>query len=286
LHKALLSSGVGFSQGKFYQLSLPVEGGFDFANSQLANVVIGLDSLLGEGLDEKGYQNRVYQVVNQGFSPNSIFYLLDQLKANHMANPSHDDLGPFDQYLPAADLVLNTDMGSEPADFILSSPSKLVYVHVKCGTSRFRPLSSAGGLAEVGSQAIKNIEMLISGNRNLKAGNWTELCSPWPKPNVSQLMDERIRLFRGESFTANNQAEREQTLEEVWDVIAQRRQSTAVKKEVWIVAANSFSARNFSTQLARGHNARSESLQAYQLIQSWLSTAHGNDVDLKIFVSP
>ncbi|MFC3680160.1 DEAD/DEAH box helicase [Bacterioplanoides pacificum] len=286
LHKALLSDGVGFSQGKFYQLSLPVEGGLDFSNSQLANVVIGLESLLGSGLDEKGYQNREYQVVNQGFSPNSIFYLLDKLRANHMPNPSREDLGPFNQYLPEADLILNTDMGTEPADFILSSPSKLVYVHVKCGASSTRPMSSAGGIAEVGSQAIKNIEMLISRNQNLRAGNWTELCSPWPRPDHPQLMHERIRLFRGELFSADNQAEREQALDEVWQEIAQRRQSLAVKKEVWIVSANSFSVGNFSNQLAQGHNARSESLQAYQLIQSWLSTARNNDVDLKIFVSP
>lgn len=99
-------------------------------------------------------------------------------------------------------------------------------------------------------------------------------------------MHERIRLFRGELFSADNQAEREQALEEVWEEIAQRRQSLAVKKEVWIVSANSFSVGNFSNQLAQGHNARSESLQAYQLIQSWLSTARNNDVDLKIFVSP
>lgn len=286
LHKALLENGIGYSQGKFYQLSLPVENEFDFYNSQLANVVVGLDSLLGENLDEKGYQDGVYRIVDQGFSPASIFYLLDQLKENHMDNPSYDDLGPFNQYLPAADLVLNTDMGTEPADFIISSPSKLAYVHVKCGKSAIRPESSAGGLAEVGSQAIKNIEMLISGDSNLKAANWTELCGPWPKPNAAELMGERIRLFNGQSFTANNTEEREQALEDVWELVAQRRRSTAVKKEVWIVAANSFSVSDFSTQLALGHNARSESLQAFQLIQSWLSVAHSHDVGLKIFTSP
>ncbi|MEY8251064.1 MAG: DEAD/DEAH box helicase family protein [Colwellia sp.] len=285
LHKALLEGGVGYSQGKFYKLTLPVENDFNIVNSQLANVVIGIGSLIGPDLDEKGYDNGVYQVIDNGFSPNSIFYLLDQIKANYLPDPSHSDLGPFDQYIPAADLVLNTDMGTEPADFILSSPSKLVYVHVKCGGAQ-NPQSSAGGLAEVGSQAIKNVEMLISGNQNLKAGNWTVLCNPWPRPSAEQLMDERIRLFRGELFSADDQHERDQMLNEVWDVISQRRQSTAVKKEVWIVAANSFSASHFSNQLSQGHNAQSESLQAYQLIQSWLSTAHSNDVELKIFVSP
>jgi len=276
---------VGYAQGKFYELKLPTENDFNIANSSLANVVIGLDSLLNADLDEKGYQNGVYQVVNENFSDNSVFYLLDQIKANSLPNPTLSDLGPFDEYIPRADIVLNTDMGTEPADFILSSPTKLVYVHVKCGSSSQNPQSSAGALAEVGAQAIKNIEMLISNNINLRAGNWNTLLSAWPKSNAVQVMQERIRMFEGQSFSANTDDVRGDKLSELWDVIAQRRRSSRVQKEVWIVAANSFSASHFEMQLALGHDARSESLQAYQLIQSWMSTAHSNDVDLRIFVS-
>ena len=29
-----------------------------------------------------------------------------------------------------------------------------------------------------------------------------------------------------------------------------------------------------------------ETLQAFQLLNSWLATAHDNDVELKVFVSP
>ncbi|WP_108946913.1 DEAD/DEAH box helicase [Shewanella halifaxensis] len=285
LHKALLENGVGYSQGKFFELKLPVENYFEIANSQLANVVVGMDSLVGENLDEKGLLNGEYQVVEQEFSVNSTFYLLDQIKSNALDNPTLRQLGPFNQYIPAADLVLNTDMGTEPADFILSSPDKLVYVHVKCGSSQ-SPQSSAGALAEVGSQAIKNIEMLISGNSNLKAANWNRLLGPWPQNGAVQQMHERIRMFESERFQAANNDEREAKVEEVWEVITQRRRSSRVHKEVWIVAANSFSARHFETQLSRGHNALSESLQAYQLIQSWLSTANSNDVNLRVFVSP
>lgn len=285
LHKALLDNGVGYSLGQFFEIKLPVANEFEIANSQLANVVIGLDSLAGENLDEKGLENGEYQIFEQGFSANSVFNQLDQIKANSLANPTLNELGPFNQYIPAADLVLNTDMGTEPADFILSSPEKLVYVHVKCGSS-LNPQSSAGALAEVGSQAIKNIEMLISGDTNLKAANWNRLLGPWPQNGAAQQMQERIRMFERQRFTAETDEEREVKTAEVWGVIAQRRRSSRVHKEVWIVAANSFSSSHFSTQLSRGTNARSESLQAYQLIQSWLSTTQANDVELKIFVSP
>ncbi|MCH4811204.1 DEAD/DEAH box helicase [Vreelandella neptunia] len=284
LHKALLEKGIGYAQEKFFQITLPVENSFDFENSNLANVVIGLTELLGPGLDEKGNLNGVYQVVNQEFSPNSVFYLLDKLKANALLNPTRADLGPFDSHIPNADVVLNTDMGTEPADFILSSKNKLVYVHIKCG-STVSPQSSAGALAEVGSQAIKNIEMLVSVNKLLRPGNWNRLSTAWPTVGAEQVMKERIRLFNGQLFMTDNDQEREEKLQEVWDLIAQRRQSVAVRKEIWIVAANSFSVSHFSDQLMLGSNANSETLQAFQLITSWLSTAHGNDVDLKIFVS-
>ncbi|WP_429100455.1 DEAD/DEAH box helicase [Aeromonas veronii] len=287
LHCALLERGIGYSSGRFYQLQLPIEKSFSLDDSNLSSVIVGLACLLNKDLDEKGFKDSLYQVINNDeFSEDSIFYLLDKLKAYSLPNPTIEDLGPFYKYIPEADLVINTDMGTEPADFILSSTEKLVYVHVKCGSSTTRPQSSAGGLAEVGSQAIKNIEMLTSNNTKLKPGNWTELLSPWPKNSAKLLMNERIRMFNRQRYSAQDHIDREKKLNEVWDLIAQRRSSHAVRKEIWIVAANSFSRKHFSEQLAKGSTANSESLQAYQLIQSWLSNAHSNDVELKIFVSP
>ncbi|MCZ2722395.1 DEAD/DEAH box helicase family protein [Marinomonas sp. 15G1-11] len=285
LHKALLANGISFSNGKFYQLTLPVADSFELGTSNLANVVIGLESLIGEGLDEKGYQNGAHQVVNGDFSPDSIFYLVDQIKANGLANPTKNQLGPFASYIPEADLLINTDMGTEPADFIVSSKNKLAFVHAKCGKATKKPESSAGALAEVGSQAIKNIEMLISGNTELKPSNWSRLHTPWPSPNDPLNIPERIRIFQGATFTAQNGQERLEKLNDLWDTVAARRRSTAVKKEIWIVAANSFSASHFERQLRLGAQANGETLQAFQLLNSWLATAHNNDVELKVFVS-
>ena len=285
LHKALLSNGISYSNGKFYQLTLPVADSFELGASNLANVVIGLESLVGANLDEKGYQNGAHQVVDGGFSRDSIFYLVDQLKANGLANPTKNELGPFAPYIPDADLLINTDMGTEPADFIVSSKNRLAFIHVKCG-STINPHSSAGALAEVGSQAIKNIEMLISGNTELKPSNWSRLYTPWPSPNDPLNIPERIRIFQGAMFTAQNGQERLEKLNDLWDTVAARRRSTAVKKEIWIVAANSFSASHFEQQLRLGAQANGETLQAFQLLNSWIATAHDNDLELKVFVSP
>lgn len=290
LHKVLLNDGVSYSKGRFYELKLPVEGEFKIASSSLENIVIGIPDLLDDKLDEKGYveivkgERKVVQVVGEEFNENSIFCMLDKLKSQSQLNPTLSQLGPFYKYIPDVDLVFCTDMDTEPADFILSSVSKLVYVHVKCGTAK-DPQSSAGALAEVGGQAVKNVEMLITGDKNLKAANLNILVSAWPTRNAPQQMAERIRLLRGARFTALDQNAREIAVKEAWDIIAQRRKSSRVQKEIWLVAANSFSASHFENQLNKGHAGSQESLQAYQLIQGWISTAHSNDIDLKIFVS-
>jgi hypothetical protein len=287
LHKALLENGISYSQDKFYELQLPSQSEFNIASSSLANIIIPMKELKNKHLDEKGYLNGTIQTKNNEFSDKSAFHLVDKLKSYSLTNPSIFDLGPFYQYIPAADLILCTDMDTEPADFILSSPSKLIYVHIKCGASDSSPQSSAGALSEVGNQAIKNLEMLISGNRNLKAANWNTLLSQWPRSSAPQLLTERIRLFEGKIFSSNdNNTLRERTLEKAWGVIADRRRSSTVQKEIWIVAANSFSASHFETALNAGHNGRGQSLQAYQLIHSWLTSANSNDVTLKIFVAP
>ena len=292
LHKALLANGISYSNGKFYQLTLPVADSFELVDSNLANVVIGLKSLIGENLDEKGWKKKTkdqdgfYQIVDEGFSPNSVFYLVDQLKANGLDDPTKNQLGPFAPHIPDADLLINTDMGTEPADFIVSSKNKLAFVHVKCGKATKKPESSAGALAEVGSQAIKNIEMLISGDAELKPSNWNRLHTAWPASEAAQNIAERIRVFQGVTFTAQNEQERLEKLDELWSIVAARRRSTAVKKEIWVVVANGFSAEHFEQQLKLGSEANGETLQAFQLLNSWLATAHNNDVELKVFVSP
>lgn len=285
LHKILLADGVSYASGSFYQIQLPTSNSFEIANSNLANVIIGLPELLNKSLDEKGYVKGAIKVSSDGFGEKSIFHMLDLLKNVSLTDPKYSQLGPFIKYIPDVDLVFCTDMDTEPADFILSSPTKLIYAHVKCGTSATRPQSPAGGLAEVGGQAIKNMEMLISHDINLKAANWSHLVESWPTANAAQKVPERIRLYGLSRFEAKDQAEREQKVEEVWDTIAHRRRSNTVQKEIWIVAGNSFSADYFETQLRLGAKAAGESLQAYQLIQSWLATASSNDVELKIFVS-
>lgn len=283
LHKVLFNAGISFSGSKFYELKLPTQNGFVIANSDLGGVLIGIDGLLSADLTEKGHENGIIQTVSDEFSSSSVFHLIDKLKNYSLPNPTIADLGPFYSYIKP-DYILCSDMGTEPADFVISSPEILVYVHVKCGASSQRPQSSAGALAEVGSQAIKNLEMLVSGDRNLRAANWTNLLNDWPEATSPQRLTNRIRLLAGRRFDSAAEPVGD-ALQRFWDVITTRRRSVGVRKEIWVVAANSFSRSDFELQMSLGAQGRSESLQSYQLLQAWLSAASNLDAELRIFVS-
>ncbi|TDA44923.1 DEAD/DEAH box helicase [Burkholderia pyrrocinia] len=282
--KLLYEDGTSYFNGNFYQISLPSEIGFDLDQSNLGSTIIKIDELQKKGLTEKKEKS----VAIDEFDKNSIFFLIDQLKSICNSKATIVDHGPFFPYIANLDTLLCSDMDTEPADFILSSPDKLVFAHVKCGASTDRPQSSAGALAEVGGQAIKNIEVLTSKDKNLKPGNWPIMPKSWPRTGANPALAERIRVVDRARFQNPGHTEkpRIEKLKEVWDTISQRRASPSVSKEIWMVVGNAFSREHFRTQMAKGKNATSESLQAYQLIDSWQSTTSNNDVTLKIFVSP
>lgn len=236
------------------------------------------------GLDEKDELN----VQPDSFGPSSIFYIIDKLKNISKSNPTLTELGEFYNYIPNVDLMICTDMGAEPADFIVSSSNKLVFIHVKCGDSALSPRSSAGAIAEVGGQAVKNIEMLISHNPNLYPANWNALHSSWTTSKTNGALQERIRLLNGKRFEnkTSDLQQRKNALAQAWGIIVDRRKSPAVQKEIWVIVGNAFSSKHFSKQIDRGNSAQGETLQAYQLIDSWMSKCASADVALKFFVSP
>ena len=158
-------------------------------------------------------------------------------------------------------------------------------VHVKCGTSKKNPRSSAGSIYEVGSQGLKNLNALID-QRFEKYANDGSLRSKWKvSANVSNPveLDNRIRLYQGKYDS--NLFQQPDMLDEVFEEIDKRRKDVLVKKEVWLVIGNAFSKNHFENQMKNISNANAESKQAYQLIDTWLSTLSSHEVDLKIFVS-
>ncbi|XBY61411.1 DEAD/DEAH box helicase family protein [Pseudomonas solani] len=283
--KVLYEDGATYLAGVFYKLALPFERGILVEDSFASNALFPLKALKSPTLREKGdaVDHKYHRTTSADFDNDSIFYLIDLLKNYGNPATSLRSLGPFATYIPGCDIVLCCDMGVEPADFILSSPDKLCFVHVKCGNS-LNPGSSAGALAEVGSQAIKNIHMLVSGHKSVKPGNFSTWKQPWPGAGADFPLDTRYRLAEG---IINHPSPSDDSLsEKIWDTICARRTSIKCKKEIWIVAGNSFSTKHFIRNLGISPTCSPTTIQAYQLIEDWLSTADELDVDLKIFTSP
>lgn len=281
--KVLYPNGLSYFDDKFYKITLPSENGFKVEETSYGQSIISLDFLKSNSLKEKDESN----VSDDSFSSNSIFYELDKLKNKADENTPFKSLGVFHNYIPDVDIVFCTDMDTEPADFILSSPTKQVFVHVKCGKAK-NPKSSAGAISEVGGQAIKNLEMTTSHNDKLTPANRTTLLGKWPRPNAKKALQERIRLFKGKRHNSEDgdPTENENKIDEVWTIISDRRKSPIIKNEIWIVVGRAFSRGHFIKQLNKGSKATPESLQAFQLIDSWRITAASLDAELKFFVSP
>lgn len=283
--KVLYEDGVTYLGGSFYRLSLPYEQGVAAEQSFAAASMYPLQEMQVDNLWEKGRarDRKYFRTTRESFDPDSIFYQIDRLKSYGDPDASYSELGPFAKYIPGCDLVLCCDMGVEPGDFILSSPERLCFVHVKCGKVA-NPQSSAGAIAEVGSQAIKNIHMLVSTNSDIKPGNFGSWNESWPSADAEYPLDTRYRLFNG--VINHSPAADGSDAEKAWSLICERRKTIRCKKEIWIVNGRSFSSGHFTKSMSSPAFSAPESIQAFQLVEDWLSTADELDVDLKIFTSP
>lgn len=272
--KLLFNNGVSFLNGMFYKFQLPSENGE--ASQSVLNRFIPLSSLTKEKLSEKDLPN----LTPNEFGHNSIFNLIDKLSNIRKSNPTIAELGDFYEHIPDVDMILCTDMDTEPADFVISSKSKLIYVHVKCGKTT-SPESSAGAITEVGSQALKNLHFLISQNMSLEYANLSRLKNSWPSNNGNEnkiKLNSRIRLYN-KTFDLNH------SLDDVLGLIKKRRSMISVRKEIWVVIGNAFSKSHFEKQFSAVGKVSPETLQAYQLIDTWILQASSYDVDIKFFVS-
>ncbi|MCB7552742.1 hypothetical protein LIZ10_26065, partial [Escherichia coli] len=61
--------------------------------------------------------------------------------------------------------------------------------------------------------------------------------------------------------------------EKTWELISNRRKSPLCNKEIWIVMGNSFSKKHFIEEMSKDTDQQSETIQAFQLIEDWLSSA-------------
>lgn len=244
-----------YSHGRFYEPVVPVRrtGGFRLLDVLVA--VAELDAVTSE----KGSA-----ITGDDWDPQSVFGLISALEPD---NP-RDAPAVMEEILPAPDLLVCTDMGTELADFMATGPSRVVFVHAKASPNT--RLVSASVLHDVASQAIKNLPYLQPlTDDEPKSKNWV---SPWRSPGVQgTTRRQRVGNF---ASTAD-----------IWKHVRGVISDPQAEREVWLIVGRSLSR---SALVAEGRKQRpaAEALQVFSLLQTTWGAVSQLGARLRIFCSP
>jgi hypothetical protein len=244
-----------YSHGHFFEPVVPVSraGGF-----RLLDVLVAVDGLATTS-SEKGHA-----IVDDDWEPTSLFGMISAL-APDSARQAPAQMADL---LPASDLLLCTDMGTEVADFIATEPGRVVFIHGKASATLRR--RSASALHDVASQAIKNLPYLQPLSETAPRGkHWT---TQWSSPGVHGTATRQ----RVGSFT---------TTADMWKHIRAVISNPRAEREVWLVLGQSLSVEALKADTRR-RPPPAEALQVYSLLQTTWGAVSQLGARLRVFCSP
>jgi superfamily II DNA or RNA helicase len=269
--RILTKKGLSYSGGRFYEPHFKFGNNFDKTVSPIPNMLISIDAL-SKIYSEKGTKNGTSK---DSWQDASLFSLLanrgegSQLKEYMLEKDEKEEL------------LICTDLNTEPADFILVTDRKIAFIHVK-GKGNSKPEShgqyGASAISEICNQAVKNAHLLSifddSPPGNLKT--WTK---PWnPNNKKSYNVQNRIR-------TAVLPVEIDPTSHEsIWNYIVKKKMDVNISKEVWLVMGYTLK-KNVLLEKIGGKNPRAEAKQAALTLESTLASIHSLGLKLKVFCS-
>jgi hypothetical protein len=238
-------SGVVYSNGNFWSLELTGRG----SAHGLLSVLKGVDSL-DTSTGEKG------DVVGDKWESTSVFGIIDEV------------------LLPSAFVdtptILCTDMGTEIADFVGFSDSKVVFVHAKGKKQDDKSYVSATSFHELVAQAMKNMKYLAIGNED--------------KPSTASWTNEWTDGTHGH-ITRHRSGQKSSTGDAYWKRINRVVQSHGAEKEVWLVLGASLSLSRLEKALKKPKPS-GVAVAMHALLSSAWSTSQQYGVRLRIFCSP
>jgi superfamily II DNA or RNA helicase len=249
-----------YAHGSFYKPIIPATRPGSF---RLLDVLYAVD-VLEQTRSEKGSA-----IENDDWQHDCVFGLISALAPQNPRTPP-TEMGAF---AGSADLIFCTDLGTEVADFVITEPHRVAFVHAKASKDTHR--CSASALHDVASQAIKNLPHLqplsvAPMDRNL----WAK---PWSAP--SHVQGETNRLRHG-SFGSGEKAS-----EEIWSHLRSRIQAPDTEREVWLVLGNALSKGELTTQAAK-RKPTAEAIQVFSLLQTTWGAVSQLGGRLRIFCSP
>lgn len=204
------------------------------------------------------------EIVNDDWDPESVFGMMSALSPTCPRAPVPE----LNSLVDGLDMLFCTDMGSEVADFVLTTPNRVAFVHAKA--SKETSYCSASALHEVAAQALKNLTHLqpltiVPVDR-----------SRWGRPWASGHVTGRTHRLRYGTFDTSNA---------MWKHISSHITDPNVEREVWIVLGKSMSKQKLQVE-ARKAQPMAEAIQVFTLLQATWGAVSQLSARLRVFCSP
>ena len=269
--RILTNKGLSYSGGRFYNPHFKFGKLFDKTISPIPNMLISIDAL-SKIYSEKGTNNGI---INDSWHDDSIFSLIDsrgegsQLK-EHMLEKGEKE-----------ELLICTDLNTEPADFILVTDRKIAFIHVKGKGNKPSPSHgkySASSISEICNQAVKNAH-LLSIFDDSPPGNFKTWTKPWnPNSKKNYNIQKRIRTSNlNPEIDPNNHLS-------IWNFIVKKKMDVNISKEVWLVMGHTMKRDLFLRKIG-SDSPPPEAKQATLTLESTLASIHSLGLKLKVFCS-
>ncbi|WP_031441904.1 DEAD/DEAH box helicase [Arenibacter algicola] len=269
--RILTKKGLSYSGGRFYRPHFKFGNDFDQTVSPIPNMLISIDAL-SKIYSEKGTKNGT---ARDSWQDDSIFSLIarrgegSELK-NHMLENGEKE-----------ELLICTDLNTEPADFILVTDRKIAFIHVKGKGNKPNPSHGrygASAISEICNQAVKNAH-LLSIFDDSPPGNVRTWTSPWnPNKEKPYIVSNRIRT---NGIPPEIDPDKH---ESIWNYMVKKKMDVNISKEVWLVMGHTMKRDVFLEKIG-SKNPPAESKQAALTLESTLANIHSLGLKLKVFCS-
>lgn len=244
-----------YAHGNFFAPTIPVSRAGDF---QLLDILRPIQKL-ADVSSEKGID-----IVDNDWDPDSVFGMITALSPSCPRTPTAE----LSELVDGLDMLLCTDMGSEVADFVLTTPRRVAFIHAKASSEKRD--CSASALHDVASQALKNLSHLqpltvVPMDRSRWGRRWSS----------GHVTGTTHRLRYG-AFS---------TKDAMWKHIRSHITNPDIDREVWIVLGKSMSKQRLETE-AKKARPRAEAIQVFALLQATWGAVSQLGARLRIFCSP
>jgi len=266
--------GTIYAAGSFHDPKIGLETKYSDKHDTILSMIKPFP-IFGMIKSEKGRKKVLAK--GGGWEASSLFGVIDRVGGDRLSSvclsKEESDISPFFQN---SELLVCDDMGTELADFIMVQsmpPGRLsvVFIHCKALDPKNATRLSASGLANICSQAVKNIGELdpFSDATVNRIAKWGE---SWREGKLGTV-NERIR--KG----PNN-------AQEAWEIFRSAVENPNAHREIWLFLGNMLSKQEFQNRLSNGKSRRLETFQALYELFSTLCTIRSRNTGFLIFCNP